>query len=113
MKSTLTADPQADISPSISFRNLDFVQLRSDFNAVNAALDEESQRGTDRLIRAVIQDITELEAANRQKPGVPRSTIRLNTMVGKLDKLSKAFNDFLAFDCTAWLGAVGGPESYV
>ena len=28
---------------------------------------------------------------------MPRSTIRLNTMVGKLDKLSKAFNDFLAF----------------
>ena len=96
MKSTLTADPQADIGPSIR-KNLDFVQLRSDFNAVNAALDEDSQRGTDRLIRAVIQDITELEAANRQKPGVPRSTIRLNTMVGKLDKLSKAFNDFLAF----------------
>ena len=32
-----------------------------------------------------------------RSPGCPRSTIRLNTMVGKLDKLSKAFNDFLAF----------------
>jgi len=38
-----------------------------------------------------------LETANKQKPGVSRSDIRLNIMYGKLDKLNKAFCDYLNF----------------
>ena len=40
---------------------------------VNTALDEDTQRGTDRLIRATIQDITEIEVSGILKPGIPRS----------------------------------------
>lgn len=96
MKVTLQKDDQADIGPVIR-KQLDFVQLRTDLNTLNTAFDEDTQRGTDRLVRLIIQDVTELETANKQKPGVKRSEIRLNIMYGKLDKLSKAFSDYLAF----------------
>lgn len=96
MQSALASDSQADIGASIR-KDLDFVKLRSDLNTINTAFDEDTQRGTDRLIRIIMQDVTELETANRQKAGVQRSEIRLNTMKGKLEKLSKAFEDYLAF----------------
>lgn len=96
MQACLAADPQADIGPIIR-KKLDFVAVRTDLNTFNSAFDEDTQRGTDRVIRLIMQDITELEVSNKQKPGVPRSTIRLANMNGKLDKLIKAFEDLLAF----------------
>ena len=94
--STLASDSQADIGPTIR-KELDFVKIRADLNTLNTAFDEDTQRGTDRLIRAILQDITELETANKQKPGVARSEIRLNAMKGKIAKLGKAFDEYLAF----------------
>ena len=88
MKAALETEPR---------KEFDSVALRTSLNTVNSAFDEDTQRGTDRLIRNIMQDITELETSNRQKPGVPRSDIRLNIMKGKLDKLAKAFGDYLAF----------------
>eukprot|EP00559_Dactyliosolen_fragilissimus_P007317 CAMPEP_0184869280 /NCGR_PEP_ID=MMETSP0580-20130426/33495_1 /TAXON_ID=1118495 /ORGANISM="Dactyliosolen fragilissimus" /LENGTH=209 /DNA_ID=CAMNT_0027370655 /DNA_START=92 /DNA_END=721 /DNA_ORIENTATION=+ len=96
MKSALSANDQADIGPTIR-KEFDFVQLRTDLNTLNSAFDEDTQRGTDRIIRIILQDITELEAANKQKPGVSRSEKRLAIMNGKLEKLSSAFSDYLAF----------------
>uniref|UniRef100_A0A6U0F263 Uncharacterized protein n=1 Tax=Helicotheca tamesis TaxID=374047 RepID=A0A6U0F263_9STRA len=96
MSATVASDSQADIGPSIR-KELDFVQVRADFNGVTEAFDEDTQRGTDRLVRIILQDITELETANKQKPGVPRSEKRLSIVKGKLAKLEKAFDDFLAF----------------
>ena len=96
MKAALETEPQTDVGPYLR-KEFDFVALRTSLNTVNSAFDEDTQRGTDRLIRNIMQDITELETSNRQKPGVPRSDIRLNIMKGKLDKLAKAFGDYLAF----------------
>lgn len=96
MKDTLNGNNQADVGPTIR-KDLDFVALRADLNTLNSAFDEDTQRGTDRLVRLILQDITELETANKQKEGVARSEKRLNIMVGKLDKLDKAFGDYLAF----------------
>mmetsp|Transcript_7782 Transcript_7782/g.22896 ORF Transcript_7782/g.22896 Transcript_7782/m.22896 type:complete len:246 (-) Transcript_7782:375-1112(-) len=96
MLDTLAADPQADIGSKIR-KDFEFSQLRADMNTLNSAFDEDTQRGTDRLIRIILQDITELETANRQKAGVARSERRLDIMKGKLAKLSKAFGDYLAF----------------
>lgn len=96
MKATLDKDDQADIGPAVR-KELDFVQLRTDLNTLNTAFDEDTQRGTDRLVRLIMQDVTELETANKQKAGVKRSEIRLNIMYGKLEKLNKAFSDYLAF----------------
>jgi len=96
MKETLASNSQADIGPTIR-KNFDFSKLRTDLNTLNSAFDEETQRGTDRLIRAILQDVTELELANKQKAGVERSSRRVDTMVAKLNKLEKAFTEYLAF----------------
>lgn len=96
MKKTLAADSQADIGPKIR-KDFDFSVIRTDLNSINAALDEDTQRGTDRIVRAILQDITELEVTQKQKPGVPRSETRLGNVNRKLDKLENSFNDYLAF----------------
>ena len=96
MKTALSADDQADIGPKIR-KDFDFSVIRTDLNAINAALDEDTQRGTDRIVRAILQDITELEVTQKQKPGVARSETRLNNVCRKLEKLEKSFDDYLAF----------------
>lgn len=96
MQADLSADGQADVGPTLRSK-FDFVKLRTDLNLATTALDEDTQRGTDRIGRLIMQDITELEAANRQKDGIPRSEKRLEIMNRKLSKLSKAFSDYLAF----------------
>ncbi|KAL3793893.1 hypothetical protein ACHAWO_013402 [Cyclotella atomus] len=96
MKAILASDSQADIGSKIR-KDFDFSVLRTDLNAINAALDEDTQRGTDRIVRAILQDITELEVSQKQKPGVPRSETRLNNVNKKLDKLEKSFDEYLAF----------------
>lgn len=96
MQGALDQNSQTDIGPFLR-KEYDFVKLREALNVVNSAFDEDTQRGTDRLIRNIMQDITELETANRQKEGVPRSDRRLDIMKGKLAKLEKAFEEYLAF----------------
>jgi hypothetical protein len=96
MQSTLATDKQANVKPTL-IKELDFGDLRATLNTVNTAFEEDTQRGTDRLIRAIIQDITELEISNKQKEGIPRSDRRVDTMNAKLAKLDKAFEDLLAF----------------
>jgi hypothetical protein len=96
MQEGLKVNAQADIGPYLR-KEFDFVKLREQLNVVNTAFDEDTQRGTDRLIRNIMQDITELDTANRQKEGVARSERRLEIMNGKLDKLAKGFEDFLSF----------------
>merc|ERR1712127_330089 len=96
MKGALGSDSQTDIGPKIR-KDLDFSNIRTNLNAINAALDEDTQRGTDRIVRAILQDITELEVTQKQKPGVARSETRLGNVCKKLDKLEKSFDDYLAF----------------
>lgn len=96
MQAALESNPQTNVKPVI-VKELDFANLRDSLNTVNSAFEEDTQRGTDRLIRVILQDITELEAANSQKEGIERSPRRLEIMRGKLAKLDKAFDDYLAF----------------
>lgn len=96
MKSKLQADSQVNLGPVLR-KEFDFSKLRADLNTVNTAFDEETQRGTDRLIRVILQDLSELEVANTQKEGIPRSDIRVAKMAAKLDKLESAFDDYLKF----------------
>jgi hypothetical protein len=96
MKGMLSSDAQADIGPKIR-KVFDPSVVRTDLNAINSALDEDTQRGTDRIVRAILQDITELEVTQKQKPGVPRSETRLSNVCRKLEKLEQSFDDYLAF----------------
>ena len=96
MLEALEKNPQTDIGGYVR-KEFDFVKVRTELNAINIAFDEDTQRGTDRLIRNILQDITEVETANKQKDGVERSERRLDILKGKLVKLDQAFSDFLAF----------------
>jgi hypothetical protein len=96
MKTALQKDSQVNLAPVLK-KTFDFSKLRADLNTLNSAFDEETQRGTDRLIRGILQDLTELEVANAQKDGIPRSDIRVSKMNGKLDKLQTAFEEYLKF----------------
>jgi len=96
IKGVLLKNPQANVGPEVR-KYFDFSRLRGDLNTLNSVFDEDTQKGTDRLIRNILQDITELEAQSVIKEGVPRSEIRLNKIIAKCDKLTKAFDDYLAF----------------
>ena len=96
MKSALGSNSQVNLGPALR-KQFDFGKLRSDLNTLNTAYDEDTQRGTDRLIRGIMQDLTELETANTQKDGIERSERRVANMNAKLDKLQTAFDDFIAF----------------
>lgn len=96
IKGVLQKNPQANVGPEIQ-KYFEFSRLRVDLNTLNSVFDEDTQKGTDRLIRNILQDITELEVQSVIKDGIPRSDIRLNKMIAKCDKLTKAFDDYLAF----------------
>lgn len=96
MQDALKKDSQTNVKATIR-KELELGTLRANLNTVNSAFEEDTQRGTDRLIRVIMQDITELELANTQKDGAPRSERRVEIMTGKLAKLDKAFTDLLAF----------------
>jgi hypothetical protein len=96
LKDTLGKDPQADVNGFI-LKEFDFIKLRTDLNNLGTVFDEDTQRGTDRLIRIILQDITELSVASKLKAGISRSERRIEAINKKLEKLSKAFEDYLAF----------------
>lgn len=96
MLEALDKNPQTDIGGYVR-KEFDFVKVRSELNTINAAFDEDTQRGTDRIIRNILQDITEVETANKQKDGVARSERRLDILKGKLVKLDAGFSEFLSF----------------
>ncbi|CAM9876328.1 unnamed protein product, partial [Pylaiella littoralis] len=68
----LAKDPNANLLPKVqeSFKSAEFRQV---LNEVNDVFDEETQRGTDLIIRNMLQDALELASASKQKPDVPRS----------------------------------------
>ena len=95
IEAEMNKDPQADVRTFVKVFAFD--KIRTDLNTVNTALDEDTQRGTDRLIRATIQDITEIETSGILKPGIPRSERKIGIIKAKLAKLDAAFTDFLKF----------------
>lgn len=96
MQKQLAENPQLDLKGAI-VKYFPFDKIRAALNTANTALDEDTQRGTDRLVRNIIQDISELEAANYLKPGVTRSERKIEIMNRKLQKLEAAFSDFSKF----------------
>jgi hypothetical protein len=96
MKAALTTNDQINLGPVLK-KDFDFGKLRADMNTVNSAYDEDTQRGTDRLIRIIIQDLAEADIANTQKDGIERSPRRVGNIMAKLDKLQSAFDEFLSF----------------
>ena len=64
--SKFSSDPNVNLIPSIR-SDFDFSKLRDDLNLLTSVFDEQTQLTTDRLTRAILYDLTELENASRFK----------------------------------------------
>jgi hypothetical protein len=78
-------------------KEIDSSALRDSLNKVNTVFSEDTQRGTDRIVRIILQDVNELEQASRQRPGVDRSSNKVTFINKKLKKLEAAFDELLAY----------------
>jgi hypothetical protein len=87
MGKQLEANTQIDLGPGIQ-KYFPFPKIRAALNDVNEALDEDTQRGTDRLIRNVIQDITEVcslrEAKHMKRECLPHLSLCLTLATCRL-----------------------------
>eukprot|EP00752_Nemacystus_decipiens_P002087 g1997.t1 len=92
----LAKDSQADILPKIK-QTFKFAEFRQVLNGVNDVFDEETQRGTDLIIRNMLQDALELANASKMKPDIPRSERKVEILNKKLQKLDQAFVSLNAF----------------
>ena len=95
IRATLKNNAQADLIASVK-SSLNAATLRDALNKYNAAFDENTQRGTDRLIRVALQDITELQRDVVIKDGKTRA----DTKVVAIDKRLAALEDALTTLCS-------------
>lgn len=86
LRESVTSDGQFDIGKVIS-TDFDANKVRSTFNALNAVFDKDTQKGTDRLQRGIIQDLLEIDTSAKLTPGKPRSPKKLALVNEKLAKL--------------------------
>lgn len=91
-----SSDSQTDLTSKIRDA-IDYSALRDSLNKVNSVFSEDTQRGTDRLVRIILQDVNELEAASRKRPGVDRSDKKVGAITKKLTKLTGAFDELLTY----------------
>jgi len=96
LKADLQKDSQVDLFDRVR-KELNPGNARIVLNKYNQAFSEDTQRGTDRLIRAFLQDITELSREVQVKPGKPRADTKVNIVVKRLDAAEKALADLSAF----------------
>ena len=66
-------------------------------NKYNEAFTEDTQRGTDRLIRTVLQDVIELQKDSVFKGDKARSDIKVGILEKRLDSTERALTDLKAF----------------
>ena len=71
--------------------------VRTDLNKFNEAFSEDTQRGTDRLIRVVLQDITELKKDAIIADGKTRGDIKVSIIQKRLESTKKALSELIAF----------------
>jgi len=89
LKAQFEADNAMQLIPVIR-KEFDFSKLRDSLNVVTTVFDDTTQQTTDRVSRAILYDLTELENASRLKKGESERTAKkvanVNKWFGKLDK---------------------------
>ena len=70
LKGAFEKDTGMQLIPTIR-KEFDFSKLRDDLNVVTTVFDDDTQLTTDRLGRAILYDLTELENASRLKKEDP------------------------------------------
>jgi len=98
LKATFDKDTTIQLIPSIR-KDFDFSQLRTDLNTVATVFDDTTQLTTDRLARAILYDLTELENASRLKKGedAARTPKKIANVQKWFAKLDSDFDAFLAY----------------
>ena len=96
LKEDLSKDTNTDLSARIK-RDLNIGVVRSQLNKFNALFSEDTQRGTDRLIRNLLQDITELDRTTVIKSGKIRSETKANIIMKRLTAAEDTLTELKAF----------------
>lgn len=89
-------NPQFNFADSLS-TDFNLGSVRNTLNKYNVGFSEDSQRGSDRLIRLVLQDITLLERESGVKAGRERSANKIEAVQKRLEATETALNDLAAF----------------
>lgn len=97
LKSQFDADQNMNLIPAIR-KQFDFGKVRDDLNVLSAVFDDTTQATTDRLSRAVLYDLTELENASRFKKDDPARTAKKIANVERwFTKLDTDISTFLSY----------------
>jgi carbonic anhydrase len=96
IKADLQKNAQVDIRKRL-VEELNPGDIRNALNKFNEAFSEETQKGTDRLIRNVLQDVLELQKDSIVKSDKGRSSVKVGSLVKRLDSTEKALVDLNAF----------------
>jgi len=97
LKSSFSSDSNMVLIPSIR-KEFDFSKLRDDLNVVTTVFDDTTQGTVDRLGRAILYDLTELENASRlKKEETTRTAKKVATVDKWFAKLDGDFANFLAY----------------
>jgi len=95
-KADLAKDSNTELYSRLQ-KSLEPSAVRTSLNKFNSAFDEDTQRGTDRLIRLVLQDLTELDRETQLKPGKARADVKvaiINKRLSATEEALKSLSDF-------------------
>lgn len=90
LRESVASDSQYDVSKVIR-TDFDVTRVRNTFNALNPVFDKDTQKGTDRLQRGILQDLVEIDSSAKITPGKARSPKKLALVNEKLRKLEATF----------------------
>lgn len=97
LKAKFDADNNLALIPIIR-KEFDAGNVRDELNMVTTIFDDDAQKTIDRIDRAIIYDLNELENASRQKASVPERTPKMITNVNLwFAKLDKDFGELFAY----------------
>jgi hypothetical protein len=89
IRSDFTANTQMNVGARLT-SELSLSDIRINLNKYSAAFSEDTQKGSDRLIRQVIQGLTELGRESTVKEGKTRSTAKAANVERRLAAVSDA-----------------------
>lgn len=96
LKSELEKNRQAEVSDRVQ-KDFRLDAVRETLNKFNGAFSEDTQRGSDRLIRLFLQDVTSLEREGQVKTGRERSEARTNSILKTLNKAESTLKELQSF----------------
>merc|ERR1711871_1357004 len=96
MKVDLAKDTNIELAARVK-QELPIGNVRNSLNKYNSAFSEDTQRGTDRLIRNIVQDIAELDRETLVKAGRSRSEAKVAAINKRLTAAENALADLEAF----------------